>query len=58
MARFARFARLWNGLGAPALAMPAYGSREIVPAVQIAARPFDDAIALRLGAALEAARPS
>lgn len=58
MARFARFARLWNGLGAPALAMPAYASRELVPAVQLAARPFDDAVVLRLGVALEAARAS
>ncbi len=55
MARFARFARFVNGLGTPALAVPCGFSADGLPlAFQLLARPFADAVVLRLGAAYEA----
>jgi aspartyl-tRNA(Asn)/glutamyl-tRNA(Gln) amidotransferase subunit A len=55
MARFARFARLFNGLGVPALALPVPTASGPPLAVQLVARPFGEPVLLRLGAALEAA---
>ena len=54
MATFAKYARLFNGLGVPALALPAGFTGDGVPlAVQLVARPFAEAALLGLGAAYE-----
>ena len=54
MADFARVARLFDGLGVPALALPCGAPVSgLPPAVQLTARPFEEGVLLRLGAALE-----
>ena len=55
MVWFARVARLFNGLGVPALALPVPTASGPLLAVQLVARPFGEPVLLRLGAALEAA---
>ena len=56
MGRFSRLTRPFNGLGLPALALPCGFSTDGRPlSMQIAARPFDEATALRLGFAYERA---
>jgi aspartyl-tRNA(Asn)/glutamyl-tRNA(Gln) amidotransferase subunit A len=56
MGRFSRLTRPFNGLGLPALSVPAGRSRTGVPlAVQFAGRPFDEATVLRVGHAWEQA---
>jgi aspartyl-tRNA(Asn)/glutamyl-tRNA(Gln) amidotransferase subunit A len=54
MASFARFARLFNALGIPVLALPGGFTDAGIPlGLQIAGRPFDEVTVLRLGAAYE-----
>jgi aspartyl-tRNA(Asn)/glutamyl-tRNA(Gln) amidotransferase subunit A len=56
MARWARFARLFNGLGIPVLALPAALSPDGLPlGVQMAGPPFADAALLDVGQAFERA---
>jgi aspartyl-tRNA(Asn)/glutamyl-tRNA(Gln) amidotransferase subunit A len=58
-ARFARLTRPFNGLGLPALAVPAGFSEAGLPlAFQIVGRPFDEATVLRVGRAYEEATES
>jgi aspartyl-tRNA(Asn)/glutamyl-tRNA(Gln) amidotransferase subunit A len=55
-ARFSRLTRPWNGLGLPALALPAGRSADGRPlAIQLIGRPFAEATLLRLGQAWEEA---
>ncbi len=57
MATFARFARFVNGLGAPALVLPAEPVTTSLPvAVQLVGRPFAEDVLLRLGVAIEGGR--
>lgn len=50
MGRFSRLTRPLNGLGLPALALPCGFSGDGRPlSMQIVARPFDEATALRVG---------
>ena len=54
MARFAKFARLFNGLGIPVLSLPCGYTADGVPlGVQLAAAPFGEATVLAVGAAYE-----
>jgi aspartyl-tRNA(Asn)/glutamyl-tRNA(Gln) amidotransferase subunit A len=54
--RFSRLTRPFNGLGLPALAVPAGLSSDGLPlALQIVGRPFDETAVLRAGHALERA---
>ena len=56
MASFARFARVFNALGIPVLALPGGFTDAGVPlGLQLAGRPFDERTILRLGAAYEEA---
>jgi aspartyl-tRNA(Asn)/glutamyl-tRNA(Gln) amidotransferase subunit A len=56
MAHWAKFARFFNGLGIPVLALPTGLTREGVPlGVQVAGPPFGEPVLFVLGAALEAA---
>ena len=56
MGRFSRFTRPFNGLGLPALSVPAGVSRAGLPlAIQLVARPFDEATLLRVGHGYEQA---
>ena len=51
-----RFVRAINALGLPALAMPCGADRQGLPvSLQVIGRPFEEALLLRIGAALEAA---
>jgi aspartyl-tRNA(Asn)/glutamyl-tRNA(Gln) amidotransferase subunit A len=55
MARFAKFARLFNGLGIPVLALPGGQAADGTPlGVQLAAAAFDEARLLSVGVAYEA----
>ena len=52
--RFSHFTRPFNGLGLPALSLPAGFSRGGLPlAFQLAGRPFDEATVLRVGHAYQ-----
>jgi aspartyl-tRNA(Asn)/glutamyl-tRNA(Gln) amidotransferase subunit A len=54
MARFAKFLRLFNGLGIPVLSLPCGYTEDGVPlGVQLAAPPFEEARLLAIGAAYE-----
>jgi aspartyl-tRNA(Asn)/glutamyl-tRNA(Gln) amidotransferase subunit A len=54
MARFAKFARLFNGLGIPVLSLPCGYTADGVPlGMQLAAAPFGEATVLAVGAAYE-----
>lgn len=56
MAAFARFARLFNALGIPVLALPGGFTDDGVPlGLQVAGRPFDENTVLALGVAYEEA---
>jgi aspartyl-tRNA(Asn)/glutamyl-tRNA(Gln) amidotransferase subunit A len=56
MVSFARFARLFNALGIPVLALPGGFTDAGVPlGLQLAGRPFDESTILRLGASYEEA---
>jgi aspartyl-tRNA(Asn)/glutamyl-tRNA(Gln) amidotransferase subunit A len=56
MASFARFARMFNALGIPVLALPGGFTDAGVPlGLQFAGRPFDERTILRLGATYEEA---
>ena len=56
MGRFSRFTRPFNGLGLPALSVPAGQSRAGLPlAIQLVGRPFDEATVLRVGHGYEQA---
>ena len=57
MAHFAKFARLFNGLGIPVLALPGGEAIDGTPlGVQLAAPPFEEARLLAVGLAYEASQ--
>ncbi len=57
MARFAKFLRLFNGLGIPVLSLPCGYTEDGVPlGVQLAAPPFEEPRLLAIGAAYEDSR--
>lgn len=54
MARFAKFARLFNGLGIPVLSLPCGYTTDGLPlGMQLAGPPFEEATVLAIGAAYE-----
>jgi amidase len=54
---FMPFTQIFNVTGQPALSLPMHRSGDVPIGVQFAARPFEEATLVRLGAQLEAARP-
>ena len=54
---FVPFTQIFNVTGQPALSLPLHWSGDLPIGVQFAARPFEEATLVRLGAQLEAERP-
>jgi amidase len=54
---FVPFTQIFNVTGQPALSLPLHWSGGLPIGVQFAAKPFDEAMLVRLGAQLEAERP-